>query len=108
MTAVGAGVIFLARSHDAANDRPPRGISTILALVQAARHRVVRMLVVAPTSGGLFALACGLRGRALLWQPVAAGIGGGAALPTVLPLSVAPMLYLACKRRRTRGRRSRH
>ena len=102
--AVNSAIVLI----DAANDRLARGISTIHAIIQAARRRVVPILITTSTTiGGLFSLAFGLGGQSLLWGPVAASIVWGLAFSTVLTLFVIPLLYLAFMRPKTRRRRSR-
>ncbi len=94
--AVNSAIVLI----DAANDRMARGMSTIHAILQAARRRVVPILITTTTTiGGLFSLAFGLGGQSLLWGPVAASIVWGLAFSTVLTLFVVPLLYLAFMRR---------
>lgn len=98
--AVNSAIVLI----DAANDRLARGMSTIHAIVQAARRRVVPILITTTTTiGGLFSLAFGIGGHSLLWGPVAASIVWGLAFSTVLTLFVVPMLYLAFMRGRGRA-----
>ncbi len=98
--AVNSAIVLI----DAANDRLERGMSTIHAIVQAARRRVVPILITTTTTiGGLFSLAFGIGGHSLLWGPVAASIVWGLAFSTVLTLFVVPMLYLAFMRGRGRA-----
>ncbi|MBS3997798.1 MAG: efflux RND transporter permease subunit, partial [Hydrogenophaga sp.] len=95
--AVNSAIVLI----DAANDRMARGMSTIHAIVQAARRRVVPILITTSTTiGGLFALAFGIGGQSLLWGPVAASIVWGLAFSTVLTLFAVPLLYLAFMRPR--------
>ena len=97
--AVNSAIVLI----DAANDRMQRGMSTIHAIMQAARRRVVPILITTTTTiGGLFSLAFGLGGQSLLWGPVAASIVWGLAFSTVLTLFVVPLLYLASMRRHVR------
>ena len=97
--AVNSAIVLI----DAANDRMQRGMSTIHATMQAARRRVVPILITTTTTiGGLFSLAFGLGGKSLLWGPVAASIVWGLAFSTVLTLFVVPLLYLASMRRQAR------
>ncbi|OGB13664.1 MAG: cation transporter [Burkholderiales bacterium RIFCSPLOWO2_12_67_14] len=99
--AVNSAIVLI----DAANDRMARGMSTIHAIVQASRRRVVPILITTTTTiGGLFSLAFGIGGHSLLWGPVAASIVWGLAFSTVLTLFVVPMLYLAFMRGRDRAR----
>ena len=94
--AVNSAIVLI----DAANDRLQRGMSPIHAIVQAARRRVVPILITTTTTiGGLFSLAFGLGGQSLLWGPVAASIVWGLAISTLLTLFVVPLLYLAFMRR---------
>ncbi|WP_418317008.1 efflux RND transporter permease subunit [Piscinibacter sakaiensis] len=93
--AVNSAIVLI----DAANDRMQRGMSTIHAIIQAARRRVVPILITTTTTiGGLFSLAFGLGGHSLLWGPVAASIVWGLAFSTLLTLFVVPLLYLAFMR----------
>ncbi len=93
--AVNSAIVLI----DAANDRMQRGMSTIHAVIQAARRRVVPILITTSTTiGGLFSLAFGLGGHSLLWGPVAASIVWGLAFSTLLTLFVVPLLYLAFMR----------
>ena len=98
--AVNSAIVLI----DAANDRMQRGMSTIHAIIQAARRRVVPILITTTTTiGGLFSLAFGIGGQSLLWGPVAASIVWGLAFSTVLTLFVVPLLYLAFMRPRKGG-----
>ena len=93
--AVNSAIVLI----DAANDRLQRGMSTIHAIIQASRRRVVPILITTTTTiGGLFSLAFGLGGQSLLWGPVAASIVWGLAFSTVLTLFVVPLLYLGFMR----------
>jgi multidrug efflux pump subunit AcrB len=93
--AVNSAIVLI----DAANDRLQRGMSTIHAIIQASRRRVVPILITTTTTiGGLFSLAFGIGGQSLLWGPVAASIVWGLAFSTVLTLFVVPLLYLAFMR----------
>ncbi|MDP2165434.1 MAG: efflux RND transporter permease subunit [Hydrogenophaga sp.] len=95
--AVNSAIVLI----DAANDRLQRGRSTIHAIIQASRRRVVPILITTTTTiGGLFSLAFGIGGQSLLWGPVAASIVWGLAFSTVLTLFVVPLLYLAFMRPR--------
>lgn len=98
--AVNSAIVLI----DAANDRMQRGMSTIHAIIQAGRRRVVPILITTTTTiGGLFSLAFGLGGQSLLWGPVAASIVWGLAFSTILTLFVVPLLYLGFMRRHARG-----
>ena len=95
--AVNSAIVLI----DAANDRRSRGISTIHAIVQASRRRVVPIIITTTTTiGGLFSLAFGLGGNSLLWGPVAASIVWGLAVSTVLTLFAVPLMYLMFMRGR--------
>jgi multidrug efflux pump subunit AcrB len=86
---------------DAANERLKLGMSTIHALIQAARRRVVPILITSTTTiGGLFSLAFGLGGKSLLWGPVASSIVWDLTVSTVLTLFAVPLLYIAFMRQR--------
>jgi len=94
--AVNSAIVLI----DAANQRLGNGMSTIHAIVQAGRRRVVPILITTTTTiGGLFALAFGIGGKSLLWGPVAASIVWGLAVSTVLTLFMVPLLYLAFMRK---------
>jgi multidrug efflux pump subunit AcrB len=96
--AVNSAIVLI----DAANSRLQMGLSTIHAIVQAARRRVVPILITTTTTiGGLFSLAFGLGGESLLWGPVAASMVWGLAFSTVLTLFAVPLLYLAFMRPKT-------
>ena len=100
--AVNSAIVLI----DAANVRMALGMGTVHALIQAARRRVVPILITTTTTiGGLFSLAFGLGGQSLLWGPVAASIVWGLALSTLLTLFVVPLLFLAFMRGRRPGRR---
>jgi len=95
--AVNSAIVLI----DAANDRRRQGMSTLHAVVWAARRRVVPIIITSTTTiGGLFSLATGLGGHSLLWGPVAASIVWGLAFSTVLTLYVVPLLYLLFMRPR--------
>ncbi|MBX3610487.1 MAG: efflux RND transporter permease subunit [Hydrogenophaga sp.] len=97
--AVNSAIVLI----DAANARQAEGMSTIHAIVQAGRRRVVPILITTTTTiGGLFSLAFGLGGQSLLWGPVAASIVWGLAFSTVLTLFMVPLLYLAFMRQKNR------
>lgn len=99
--AVNSAIVLI----DAANDRRSRGISTIHAIVQASRRRVVPIIITTTTTiGGLFSLAFGLGGNSLLWGPVAASIVWGLAVSTVLTLFAVPLMYLMFMRGRQAAR----
>jgi multidrug efflux pump subunit AcrB len=96
--AVNSAIVLI----DAANSRLQMGLSTIHAIVQAARRRVVPILITTTTTiGGLFSLAFGLGGESLLWGPVAASMVWGLAFSTVLTLFAVPLLFLAFMRPKT-------
>ncbi|MCK6406749.1 MAG: efflux RND transporter permease subunit [Rhodocyclaceae bacterium] len=95
--AVNSAIVLI----DAANDRKRHGIGTIHALMEAARRRVVPILITSTTTiGGLFSLAIGLGGQSLLWGPVAGAIVWGLMISTLLTLFVVPLLYLGFMRGR--------
>jgi multidrug efflux pump subunit AcrB len=96
--AVNSAIVLI----DAANTRLQMGMSTIHAIVQAGRRRVVPIIITTTTTiGGLFSLAFGLGGESLLWGPVAASMVWGLAFSTVLTLFAVPLLYLAFMRPKT-------
>ena len=93
--AVNSAIVLI----DAANERKRQGIGTIHALMDAARRRVVPILITSTTTiGGLFSLAVGLGGQSLLWGPVAGAIVWGLMVSTALTLFVVPLLYLGFMR----------
>jgi len=95
--AVNSAIVLI----DAANERKRAGFATTHAIVQAARRRVMPILITSTTTiGGLFSLAFGIGGKSLLWGPVAASIVWGLAFSTVLTLFVVPLLYLTFMRDR--------
>jgi multidrug efflux pump subunit AcrB len=95
--AVNSAIVLI----DAANDRKRHGIGTIHAIMEAARRRVVPILITSTTTiGGLFSLAVGLGGQSLLWGPVAGAIVWGLMISTLLTLFVVPLLYLGFMRGR--------
>ena len=95
--AVNSAIVLI----DAANERRKLGMGTAHALIQAARRRVVPILITSTTTiGGLFSLAFGLGGKSLLWGPVASTIVWGLLFSTVLTLFAVPLLYLAFMRQR--------
>lgn len=101
--AVNSAIVLI----DAANARRRRGIGTLHALIQAARRRVVPILITSTTTiGGLASLAFGIGGQSLLWGPVAASIVWGLSVSTALTLFAVPLLYLACMRRQRRPARA--
>jgi multidrug efflux pump subunit AcrB len=101
--AVNSAIVLI----DAANSRLAMGMSTIHAIVQAARRRVVPILITTTTTiGGLFSLAFGIGGESLLWGPVAASMVWGLAFSTVLTLFAVPLLFLAFMRPTTGQRLS--
>jgi multidrug efflux pump subunit AcrB len=88
--AVNSAIVLI----DAANERRAKGMTTVHAIVTAARRRVVPILITTITTlGGLFALAFGIGGKSLLWGPVASSIFWGLLFSTVLTLFVVPLLY---------------
>ncbi|RPH60238.1 MAG: efflux RND transporter permease subunit, partial [Burkholderiales bacterium] len=88
--AVNSAIVLIA----AANDRRDAGRSIAHAVVQAARRRVVPVIITSLTTiAGLFALAAGFGGKSLLWGPVASSIVWGLGVATILTLFVVPILY---------------
>ncbi len=95
--AVNSAIVLI----DAANRRLAGGMSTVHAIVQAGRRRVVPILITTTTTvGGLFALAFGIGGKSLLWGPVAASIVWGLVFSTMLTLFIVPLLYQGFMRRK--------
>lgn len=93
--AVNSAIVLI----DAANDRMRHGIGTLHAIMEAARRRVVPILITSTTTiGGIFSLAVGLGGQSLLWGPVAGAIVWGLMISTLLTLFVVPLLYLGFMR----------
>ena len=91
---------------EAANDRVQSGMGGLHAAVDAARRRVVPIIITSVTTvGGLFSLAFGLGGKSMLWGPVASAIVWGLGFATVLTLFVIPLLYWLFMRPRTASRR---
>ncbi len=89
--AVNSAIVLI----DAANARRKRGMGTVHALIQAARRRVVPILITSTTTiGGLVSLAFGIGGKSLLWGPVAGSIVWGLTVSTVLTLFAVPLIYL--------------
>ncbi|MDH5301278.1 MAG: efflux RND transporter permease subunit [Gammaproteobacteria bacterium] len=79
---------------DAANARMTAGMSSLHAIVYAARRRVVPILITSLTTvAGLMSLALGLGGESLVWGPVASAIVWGLTFSTILTLFVIPLLY---------------
>ncbi len=88
--AVNSAIVLMA----AANERKLRGMSTLHAIVYAARRRLVPIIVTATTTmAGLMALALGLGGSSLMFSPVATAIVWGIMVSTVLTLFTIPLLY---------------
>ena len=88
--AVNSAIVLI----DAANERREAGMSTLHAVVYAARRRVVPILITSTTTiGGLFSLAVGLGGKSLMWGPVAASIVWGLGFSTILTLFAIPLIY---------------
>ncbi len=93
--AVNSAIVLI----DAANDRMRHGIGTLHAIMEAARRRVVPILITSTTTiGGIFSLAVGFGGQSLLWGPVAGAIVWGLMISTLLTLFVVPLLYLGFMR----------
>ena len=88
--AVNSAIVLI----DAANERRTHGYPLMHATVQAARRRVVPVLITSLTTiAGLFSLATGLGGKSLLWGPVASSIVWGLGVSTLLTLFVVPLLF---------------
>ncbi len=99
--AVNSAIVLIS----ATNDRLQAGRSINHAVVQAARRRVVPVLITSLTTiAGLSSLAMGLGGKSLLWGPVASSIVWGLAVATVLTLFVIPVIYSLAMRRSARRR----
>jgi len=99
--AVNSAIVLIS----ATNERLEEGRSLNHAVVQAARRRVVPVLITSLTTiAGLSSLAMGLGGKSLLWGPVASSIVWGLAVATVLTLFVIPVLYSLSMRRSARLR----
>jgi len=88
--AVNAAIILVST----ANSYVANGSSVIRATVNAARRRVVPVLITSLTTiAGLVSLAAGLGGKSLMWGPVATAIVWGLSFSTALTLFVVPLLY---------------
>jgi len=99
--AVNAAIVLI----DAMNTRLRNGLPVTLAVVAAARRRIVPVLITALTTiAGLLSLALGLGGRSLLWGPVASAIVWGLGISTILTLFVVPVLFRLIVRRLARRR----
>ncbi len=99
--AVNSAIVLI----DAANERKRNGMTTAHAVVNAARRRVIPILITTLTTlGGLFSLAFGIGGKSLLWGPVASSMFWGLLFSTVLTLFIVPLLYLMFMRDRVPGR----
>ena len=98
--AVNSAIVLI----DAANRRMAAGMSALHAAIYAARRRIVPIIITtATTVGGLSALAFGVGGESLLWQPVAGAIVWGLSIATVMTAFIVPLLYrLAMGRRKPR------
>jgi multidrug efflux pump subunit AcrB len=93
--AVNSAIVLI----DAANERRDRGIGVAHAVVQAARRRVVPVLITSLTTvAGLLSLALGIGGKSLLWGPVASAIVWGLGVSTGLTLFAVPILYFVFMR----------
>ncbi|MBF0584951.1 MAG: efflux RND transporter permease subunit [Magnetococcales bacterium] len=94
--AVNSSIVLIA----AANDRRAQGMSSLHAVLYAARRRLVPILITAVTTiAGLFSLAIGLGGYSLLWGPVATAIVWGLTFSTLLTLLLIPLFYWVFMRR---------
>ncbi|MBF0187372.1 MAG: efflux RND transporter permease subunit [Magnetococcales bacterium] len=88
--AVNASIVLIS----AANTRARAGMRPMLAVIFAARRRVVPILITTLTTmAGLFSLATGLAGHSLLWGPVATAIVWGLGFSTFLTLFMIPLLF---------------
>ncbi|MEA3404567.1 MAG: efflux RND transporter permease subunit [Pseudomonadota bacterium] len=88
--AVNSAIVLMA----AANERRKRGMSSLHAIVYAARRRLMPIIITATTTmAGLMALALGLGGQSLMFSPVATAIVWGIMVSTVLTLFTIPLLY---------------
>ena len=77
-----------------ANRYLENGWSVSLAIVYAAKRRVVPILITSLTTiAGLFSLAVGLAGESLMWGPVATAIVWGLCFSTLLTLFVIPLVF---------------
>jgi multidrug efflux pump subunit AcrB len=93
--AVNSAIVLI----DATNERRGRGIGVAHAVVQAARRRVVPVLITSLTTvAGLLSLALGIGGKSLLWGPVASAIVWGLGVSTGLTLFAVPILYFVFMR----------
>ena len=99
--AVNSAIVLIS----ATNERLTAGRELSHAVVQAARRRVVPVLITSLTTiAGLSSLAAGLGGKSLLWGPVASSIVWGLGVATVLTLYAIPVLYSLSMRRSARKR----
>lgn len=94
--AVNSAIVLI----DGINVRLRAGTRLSLAVVAAARRRVVPVLITSLTTiAGLLSLALGLGGKSLLWGPVAAAIVWGLGVSTLLTLLVVPVAFRLVRQR---------
>ncbi|NKB62087.1 MAG: AcrB/AcrD/AcrF family protein [Gammaproteobacteria bacterium] len=88
--AVNAAIVLIST----ANKRLGNQYNVTSAIVQAARRRVIPILITSITTiAGLFSLATGLGGHSLLWGPMATSMVWGVAVSTALTLFYVPLFY---------------
>lgn len=94
--AVNAAIVLIS----AANSRRASGMSSLHAIVYAARRRLVPILITTfTTMAGLMGLAIGMGGHSLMFSPVATAIVWGIGVSTLLTLFTIPLFYrLTAKR----------
>ncbi len=88
--AVNASIVLAA----AGEDRLARGLPPMAAAFNAARRRLLPIIITTLTViGGLISLAFGWGGNSLLWGPVASSIVWGLAVATPLTLFATPLMH---------------
>jgi multidrug efflux pump subunit AcrB len=88
--AVNASIVLAA----AGEERQARGQPPMIAAFNAARRRLVPIIITTLTViGGLISLAFGWGGDSLLWGPVASSIVWGLAVATPLTLFATPLMH---------------
>ena len=88
--AVNAAIVLIS----AANSRRASGMSSLHAIVYAARRRLVPILITTfTTMAGLMGLAIGMGGHSLMFSPVATAIVWGIGVSTLLTLFTIPLFY---------------